>query len=442
MKNNPCFITIPVNLFTKLVLIVGIAFMPLQTIGQSKFKKNIEVSQSLAFPINSLNSDDFSDLQFLKDEIGEKKIIWLGENDHAIKDINILKNRLIRFLHEEMSFNVVVFESGIANCGLSNLSKSQMNPFEYLYTSILGYWRTEDNCSLMQYFKENELDVAGMDPNYKARFLPKRCYDFIFSENSKLAAQHYKYDSLMTCLMIDKSRLFHSKDTKDKKNKKAIELSYQTDSIQLAYLKILDTISIDDLNPLIANEQTLRVLQIGLKNNIKDLSKNAKDFKDSELFWVNNRERDSLMAANLTYIKDSIYPEEKMIIWAHNVHIQKATKNISPRPFETISYHLPERIKEESFVIGIFADLNIKSCSKRSVFNISRKMNMGLFYLNTTSFKPSYKLDYKDFWTNSNYTDCNWIESGKQNFNQKYDAFIYIPNARKRVLLNHDPFKD
>lgn len=60
--------------------------------------------------IKSLDSDDFSDLQFLKNEIKNKKIIFIGEDKHNCEEIAILRYRLIRFLHKELSFKQFVLK--------------------------------------------------------------------------------------------------------------------------------------------------------------------------------------------------------------------------------------------------------------------------------------------------------------------------------------------
>lgn len=53
-------------------------------------------------PIRSIESDDFSDLQFLSEILQEKKYVFLGESSHYVKEFNKLKYRLIRFLTTEM----------------------------------------------------------------------------------------------------------------------------------------------------------------------------------------------------------------------------------------------------------------------------------------------------------------------------------------------------
>ncbi len=59
---------------------------------------------------------DFSDLAPLKAAIGEARVVMLGEQTHGDGATFLGKTRLIEFLHEEMGFDVLCFESGLYDC--------------------------------------------------------------------------------------------------------------------------------------------------------------------------------------------------------------------------------------------------------------------------------------------------------------------------------------
>ena len=64
-----------------------------------------------AVPITSLLDDNYNDLHFLQESIGERSLVQLGESSHGVKEFNLIKVRIIKYLHEEMAFNVIAFES-------------------------------------------------------------------------------------------------------------------------------------------------------------------------------------------------------------------------------------------------------------------------------------------------------------------------------------------
>ncbi len=71
-----------------------------------------------ATPIRTIvpQDDDYSDLEPLRIAIGDARVVMLGEQTHGDGATFLLKSRLVRFLHEQMGFNVLVFESGLYDC--------------------------------------------------------------------------------------------------------------------------------------------------------------------------------------------------------------------------------------------------------------------------------------------------------------------------------------
>jgi hypothetical protein len=57
--------------------------------------------------------EDFRDLEPLKKMIGDARIVMLGEISHGDGTTMLAKSRLVRFLHQQMDFDVLVFESGL-----------------------------------------------------------------------------------------------------------------------------------------------------------------------------------------------------------------------------------------------------------------------------------------------------------------------------------------
>ncbi|HYR11809.1 MAG TPA: erythromycin esterase family protein [Longimicrobium sp.] len=72
-----------------------------------------------AHPIRSLSvaDRDFSDLQPLKAAIGDARVVMLGEQSHGDGATFLAKARLIAFLHQEMGFDVLAWESGLWDVG-------------------------------------------------------------------------------------------------------------------------------------------------------------------------------------------------------------------------------------------------------------------------------------------------------------------------------------
>jgi erythromycin esterase len=59
---------------------------------------------------------DFSDLEGLKPILPGVQVVMLGEPSHGDGTTFSAKIRLIKFLHQEMGFDVLAFESGFYDC--------------------------------------------------------------------------------------------------------------------------------------------------------------------------------------------------------------------------------------------------------------------------------------------------------------------------------------
>lgn len=59
---------------------------------------------------------DFKDLEPLRATLKNVRVVMLGEQTHGDGSTFLAKTRLIRFLHEQMGFDVLAFESGLYDC--------------------------------------------------------------------------------------------------------------------------------------------------------------------------------------------------------------------------------------------------------------------------------------------------------------------------------------
>ena len=64
----------------------------------------------------SISGDNFADLKPLMRAIGNARVVVLGEASHGDGASFLAKGRLIKFLHQEMGFDVLAWEAGLFNC--------------------------------------------------------------------------------------------------------------------------------------------------------------------------------------------------------------------------------------------------------------------------------------------------------------------------------------
>jgi erythromycin esterase len=104
---------------------------------------------------------DFSDLQFLKQAIGDRRVVQLGESAHGTAEFSSMKVRLIKFLHEEMGFDVVAFESGLFDCYRANERMDSRSAYQTMRDCTFGVWHTAEAAALFEYLQSTRTDSAG-----------------------------------------------------------------------------------------------------------------------------------------------------------------------------------------------------------------------------------------------------------------------------------------
>ncbi|BDS11251.1 erythromycin esterase family protein [Aureispira anguillae] len=139
-----------------LILILSL-FLSFNLVSQHKnfLKKPVVIHKEL---------DHKEQWRFLTTAIGDKKIVCLGESLHGIKDHNACKLELIKYLHEEMGFNVLAIESDLAKSYIGNLYRDQIPDLLFLEKVFSPVWHTEKHLELVRYIKSHpKLQLIGFD---------------------------------------------------------------------------------------------------------------------------------------------------------------------------------------------------------------------------------------------------------------------------------------
>jgi erythromycin esterase len=125
-----------------------------------------------AIPMRSLapEDDDFTDLRPLRVAIGDARIVLLGEESHASGTNMRAISRLIRFLHQEMGFDVLAFESGLYDMWkVWPLMQAGHEPVDAMRQGLHIVWsRAADFQPLARYLGQqavgpHPLEVSGVD---------------------------------------------------------------------------------------------------------------------------------------------------------------------------------------------------------------------------------------------------------------------------------------
>ena len=79
--------------------------------------------------------------------------------------------------------------------------------------------------------------------------------------------------------------------------------------------------------------------------------------------------RDAGMAENLVYLARELYPDKRIVTWAHNYHIRYANE-ATRYAHRTMGSWLVERLRAELYTIGLFMNRGSAAHNNRQVYAI------------------------------------------------------------------------
>ncbi len=117
-----------------------------------------------------ITDNDFSDLQALKAAIGDARIVGLGDRGpHGDGTTWLARGRIVRFLHEQMGFDVILFEAGFYDAKKAWERSAREDPYTSLQSALFpNVTKTLQGQKLLRYIASqarstHPLEIGGMD---------------------------------------------------------------------------------------------------------------------------------------------------------------------------------------------------------------------------------------------------------------------------------------
>jgi erythromycin esterase len=348
----------------KLLAILLTSMMILSATACGKQQTSEEWYEKNTHEITSLDSEDYSDLQFLKPLLKDKKVVAMGENFHSVGDYMIIKTRLIKYLHEELGYDAIGFESGLGECAMV-MNNKQLTPIEMMQYSILGVWHSQETLNLFNYIKEQSetekpLDLFGYDMQFTSMYFIDYLTEWLEKVDKNVSQEYYQ-----------------------------LELSFLQEYYTLLNKFGLDSKGHYEEYQEVINthkdkyDKIIRFIKDN-KDKLQDIYPDNSVLVDSALIMLNNRMnivnmsmvgivesyelRDRIMADNVEwYIKS--HPDKKIILWAHNDHLAKNTSKMLTlendewnNSFVSMGELLHKKFKEDMYVLGFYMQGGKATC--------------------------------------------------------------------------------
>jgi erythromycin esterase len=106
-------------------------------------------------------ADDFADLEWLRDAVGDARLVALGEATHGTHEFFAMKLRLLQFMVTELRFSAFAIEASWAEANLVNqfVHTGQGDPHALLKGMGFWTWNTQEVIDLILWIRKHNKDA-------------------------------------------------------------------------------------------------------------------------------------------------------------------------------------------------------------------------------------------------------------------------------------------
>ncbi|MEE9230065.1 MAG: erythromycin esterase family protein [Acidobacteriota bacterium] len=306
-----------------------------------------------AVPIRSIDpqDEDYSDLQFLREDLRHVRVVLLGEGDHGGGSDFKAKTRLVKFLHRQMGFDVLAFESGLFTTTRAWAAlQTDADPREAFLKGVVGIWgQSEQVQPLIRYIhssarSDRPLELTGFDIQFSGT-----AQDSFLPAMRQVLRQH----GIDTPLADENSAparilagILDGRFAQEREDlPSAAEQARSMEALRAAAVEVERTVRSRE-GSFWAQVLRSSAVQLGLLlENLRDPDEEATAYR---------RGRDRQMAENLIWLANTYFRDRKIIVWVHTFHAMRnprATTSGRVQGF-TMGHGLWEALGRESFAIG------------------------------------------------------------------------------------------
>lgn len=260
------------------------------------------------------NYADTLALTFLKSELKDVDIVALGEQTHGDGTTFLAKTMLVKYLHERLGYTVIAFESGMLDCLQTWLMlKAGQNTDSAFERGWFKVWAQSKQTSVLRNYiasdatTTNPLILVGFDMQFSGEAFLNRVnfyQDFLIEHKIDTASfsQVWQVMRLKSYKEIDQIK----RDTA--RQHELLNQAHKLSSIA-AQMNCASTEAL-------ITQRSISQLGIYLDYLLNLVNRN---FQEGNRKDINIR--DSIMASNVIWLKEEIFPDCKIILWGANAHV-------------------------------------------------------------------------------------------------------------------------
>lgn len=380
--------------------------------------------------INLSQNPEITDFSFLKEELNGVQVVMLGEKTHSDGNVFEMKTKIVQYLHQEMGFNTITFESGIYDVWRAQKSINEgQNTKEAFMNSLFSIWAKRNEFqSFIDFYDQNKKDLKIFGFDYQITGnngnvnLAKDVFEYAKRVNYKIKFKQEDFELLLESMT--NSGMFDEED-----------ISYEQFKTELTLFKTKISQQKDSEEKFYWNQIVKSLLELGYDAFTKE--EILSTFNTTSYDNI----RDKQMADNLlAYLKQN--PEAKIICWGANAHFANNMSSIF------------EPILKEFVPMGSY----IKKELKNKVYSLAAVTSEDSIFLQNKWHKtPIEKHSFEYFLKEKNTSPHIFISSNQSGMqilawnrlfspitfvqsklNELHDGYLYFRTATPSTLMDLD----
>ena len=271
----------------------------------------------------------------LLDYLKGKEIVALGEATHGTHEFFTIKNELIKDLVSNGSFKVIAFETDFSAYEINKYISGKSDDLPGLMSNFYLVYHTAEFVSLLKWLRTYNLSVKPDDQVVIYGFDSQHVGNLVRMMTDYIQKVDPLYVNECTSSLAElNGRLSPRKKNKYLKAIKAIDQHIQ--SSKTGYITLEGERSYVFALQMISRLKSA-IIQSTVKNNHGTKSQTM---------------RDSEMLENVKWIKEFSGPESKIILWAHNGHIQTKKFQLKKDDHFRMGEGLRDRFTSKYYAVG------------------------------------------------------------------------------------------
>ena len=250
------------------------------------------------------------EIQFLRDIVGDARIVALGENTHGTRDFFEMKARILRFLVEEMGFNTFAIEATWPESRRLDryVRTGEGAPHELLTGLYFWTWRTESVLEMIEWMRDH--NEAGGDVGFHG-------FDMQSPGMALHNVREYVREVDPGSVETVSSRLdclaAFANDVRGRRPRPEYDQQSQSYRTECAA-------SLEEAREFLLSRREEYAAGAG-EDAYEVALQSLRVAFQFHLDTVGQQLRDESMAENTEWIARRIGPEGRMVLWAHNFHV-------------------------------------------------------------------------------------------------------------------------